>query len=160
MKRIFDVTLELDTDIPLDPDFDRGVTAPDLGEDVLHQRLNGLFEGTLRGTRATAVREVTPDPQLETPRMLVLSTSHITAETNTMFAFCTDDVPQFFPKAPWGAPDDNLGWIIPLVEGEPFPHTCPGDLLGIHLLAIQHGCTWIMLDRDGPVVASLPTYDW
>lgn len=101
-----------------------------------------------------------PAPGLETPRMLVLSTSHITLETNTMFAFSTDDVPQFFPKAPWGAPDDNLGWIIPLVEGEPFPHTCPGDLLSIHLLAIQHGCTWIMLDRDGPVVASLPTYDW
>jgi len=101
-----------------------------------------------------------PAPGLETPRMLVLSTAHITQHTNDLFQMMTDDVPLFFTKDTRGDPGDNAGWIIPIVGDEPFPHTCPADLLAIRELAESAGCTWIMLDRDGPVVDGLPSYEW
>jgi hypothetical protein len=99
-------------------------------------------------------------PAIETPRMLVLSTAHISESTNDMFDFNTDDVPQFFPKHPWGSPSEGLGWLIPIVGNEPFPHTCPEDLRAIRALAEANGCTWIMLDRDADVVDGLPIYEW
>ena len=57
MKRTFLVTLELDNDAPLYPDFDRGVVIADMGAESLYDRLNDLFDGTFRGAHVSAVRE-------------------------------------------------------------------------------------------------------
>jgi hypothetical protein len=88
----------------------------------------------------------------EVASMLVLSTAHITESTNSDFACMTDDIPLFFEKG-------EYGWFIPIVKGQAWPHTCPAELLEIRKLAEAKQCSWIMLDRDGPVV-DLPTFDW
>ena len=92
--------------------------------------------------------------------MLVLSTSHITAETDESFRLCTDDVPAiFYPKL---SPHDDepLGWIIPIETEIEWSHIVNDDLVAIRKLAEREGCTWIMLDRDANVIEELPIYDW
>lgn len=118
----------------------------------------GICEAELA---ATAI-----EPQLETPRMLMLSTGHLTLDTAQRInadqrRVCQEprdeDLPLLFRKG-----DD--GWFIPIIgdvaetlEDRP---GCPADLIAIRKLAEANGCTWIMLDRDGPVVDALPSYDW
>jgi len=95
---------------------------------------------------------------LEIHRMLTLSTAHIQESTANLFDLNTDDLPIFYEK---GTDDgDTYGWFIPIVAGEPFPHTCPTDLLAIRALAESQGCDWIMLDRDGDTTEALPTWEW
>ncbi len=99
--------------------------------------------------------------KLELPRMLVLSTAHITKATDHAFRLSSKDLPQFFPKM--GSRHDSgdiLGWIVPIVGDEPFPETCPEDLLTIRRLADSVGATWIMLDRDADTVDGLETWEW
>lgn len=103
-------------------------------------------------------REITEDHTLETPRMLVLSTSHITKETDSNFENNTDDVPTFYPKTYWDG--EKVGYIIPLVRDYPWSHMISADLVAIRKVAEAAGCTWIMLDRDGEQIEGLPTYDW
>ena len=95
---------------------------------------------------------------LETPRMLVLSTSHVTRATSSNFDMQCDDVPTFYPKT---YPDgEQVGWIIPIDPTMPWSHMVSADLVAIRALAELNGCTWIMLDRDGDVIDELPSFDW
>ncbi|PZR92285.1 MAG: hypothetical protein DI537_13955 [Stutzerimonas stutzeri] len=97
---------------------------------------------------------------LETPKMLVLSTAHITAWTARNFDLLTDDVPDiFFPKlSPHD--DEELGWIIPIGPDIEWSHMVSEDLVAIRKVAEREGCSWIMLDRDGDTIEELPSYDW
>ena len=97
-----------------------------------------------------------PTVGLETPRMLVLSTAHVTKETALRFqGNWRNELPPFYAKG-------EYGWIIPLQSdgnGEERWQYC-SDLLMIRRLAEANGCTWVMLDRDADVVDALPSYDW
>lgn len=112
---------------------------------------------------ATRLRELEASKGLETPRMLVLSTAHITEETSE----CLDNsaisseqrVPLHFAKG-------EYGFLIPIIPFEPgdvedrerweaYP-----DLAAIRAVAEAAGCSWIMLDRDADTVDGLSTYDW
>lgn len=95
---------------------------------------------------------------LETPKMLVLSTGHVTKETNDRFTNGEAGV-TFYPKA---YPDGELvGFILPLVKGYPWDReNVPAELHAIRAMAEEAGCTWIMFDRDGEIVEALPSYDW
>ena len=98
---------------------------------------------------------------LETPKMLVLSTSHIRPETDNNFELFTDDVPgTFYPKVCGGRDGESYGWFIPCGPGIQWSHMVSDDLVAIRKLAEREGCTWIMLDRDGDTTEELPVYDW
>lgn len=162
MKRTFTVTLELDDERPLDPDFDRGVALLDLGEDALYQRLNGLFEGAFREARVSRVEEANPDR--ETPRMLVLSTAHITEITamrlnRKVKGLLTGDERALLPVV---YEKGEYGYIMPLIgeDDDRQRWLAFTDLSAIRKLAEAAGCTWIMLDQDADTVDGLPVYDW
>lgn len=38
--------------------------------------------------------------------------------------------------------------------------TCPNELLDVLDYAREEGCTWLLLDSDGPIINELPTYEW
>lgn len=95
-----------------------------------------------------------PREDLETPRMLVLSTAHVTAETVRLFRYHPSSLPLHFRKGV------NYGWFIPLYElDEDDLNSWRPDLLAIRSLAEANDCTWIMLDRDAEIVPDLPTYE-
>lgn len=37
---------------------------------------------------------------------------------------------------------------------------CPNELLAVLDYAREEGCTWLLLDFDGPIINELPTYEW
>jgi hypothetical protein len=109
--------------------------------------------------RDLMVAETRVPSGVEAPRMLVLSTSHVTEATaqaldavNT-YVGRPDTIPLFYPKG-------EVGWIFPLVEDHPWTDACPEDLKVLRTLAEHIGASWIMLDRDAETVAGLPVYDW
>lgn len=108
-----------------------------------------------------ALKESAVPKDLEIHKMLTLSTGHVRKSTAQLFELNTDDVPIFFEKKPWGERDgDGYGWFIPIIKDEPFPHTCPDELVKVREFAEAQGCTWIMFDRDADTIDDLPTWDW
>jgi len=101
---------------------------------------------------------------LETPRMLVLSTGHVTRGTaRDLEDYCNPGtLGEHRPRTvPIAFAKGEYGWIIAILPDreEDFARWTD-DLLAIRKLAIEAGCTWIMLDRDADTVEGLPTYDW
>jgi hypothetical protein len=96
-------------------------------------------------------------PELETPRMLVLSTAHITYKTSQALANGLGCIPA-------GVARREYGWIIPIykqwAEHEEGDDPVPADLIAIRDFAVANGCTWICLDQDGDILDALPSYDW
>lgn len=107
----------------------------------------------------TVIPPIEPREALETPRMLVLSTAHITHRTSLIL-----DGKRPGPK-PLLYPKGEYGWFIPIIDplgydsGEDVRWSLP-DLLAIRQFAQAAGCGWIMLDCDGDTLEGLPTYEW
>lgn len=81
---------------------------------------------------------------------IVLSTAHVTLDTAVEMD--EDGIPRF-NRLPGG-------YFGPaLVKSERWPHL-QEDLALVMDAALRHGATWIRLDRDGPVLGGLPTYEW
>lgn len=91
--------------------------------------------------------------QLERQTLLCASTAHVTAADAKRLAQVADTLPLAVWARPEGflistqtAPDAGDGFSPALVEALSF--------------ARQLGFDWLMLDRDGPLIGSLPTFDW
>ena len=101
---------------------------------------------------------------MEIVKMLVLSTAHISAETNETLLGATDilagggnpqtNLPSFYAKG-------DYGWVVYsrtyISDSDPIG---PADLAEVMAFARGQGCDWIMLDQDGDTIADLPTFDW
>ncbi len=160
MKRTFTLTLELGRHGE-----DQGPFIRDANGHALYERINGIFDGTFEGARISGVRE---DIGLETPRMLVLSTAHITRDTNERFT------PRWalgrtYDAPPAARPADLLREGRVRLDPADHPRRgrdpggiddCPDDLRAVLTFAHDVGCTWVMLDQDGDGVEGLPTYNW
>lgn len=87
-------------------------------------------------------------------KMMTLSTAHISEET----AYLLDDE---LTVTKWGLiayEKSAYGWFINLGFDELF--NVPLDLLHCINYALENGCSWLCLDRDGDEADDLPTYDW
>jgi hypothetical protein len=87
--------------------------------------------------------------------MPVLSTAHITRETNELLLAQGDSVP-WMSCAVY-----DVGYFIsvPLDDSH---HLCPPpqDLIAIWNWAREHGYQWIRLDAAGDQIDALPSHDW
>ena len=97
--------------------------------------------------------------ELETERAFVLSTAHITEDANKYL----------LGNGWWRGRKPTLifdsykyGWRIYVGELDG-PICSAGPHVSLHAcmeLARKNGCMWLKLDRDGPIVDSLPKYEW
>jgi hypothetical protein len=94
-------------------------------------------------------REQDPRP-LEIAKMLILSTAHVTLETSQRLPDGIEGLIAY--------EKGEYGWLI--YVNAPHVVPLPADLQGVRDLARNHGCEWVMLDRDGDVIDALPSYDW
>lgn len=107
-------------------------------------------------------RPVHADSPLDFRKTLVLSTGHITKETNAWLAACLAK-PEEHPECQlafvdlWG----GYGYIFYVdrdgVEGEA---SVPPDLRACLALARANGAARLELDCDVAPTSQLPTYDW
>ncbi|BCM87786.1 hypothetical protein [Methylobacterium indicum] len=97
-------------------------------------------------------------PVLETPKMLVLRTSHVERRTSLRL----DKV--LSSKGPICFNKGEYGWFIPIIPWNEMDQAeranWTPDLMAIRRLAENNGCTWIMLDRDADTIDVLTTYEW
>lgn len=92
--------------------------------------------------------------KLETRKFLILSTAHITKQTNEYLT--KTHVSRWpFPGGPYGQ-DGWFFYAAPDNENE----TIPADLFKVMEFARANGCFNVLLDCDGDTVEGLPTYDW
>ena len=86
---------------------------------------------------------------LEFGKYIVLSTSHIPEDTAD--------------RLTWdGSTSDEYGWWLYVPEENNDENDGP-DYMALNPLfdlARKHGCFYIRLDSDGPVVAGLEVYSW
>jgi len=102
---------------------------------------------------ATATPLVHIDPNLaEQSRVLVIATSHVTAETAARF----DDTPQWGPAClTW-----QHGWMVYAdTDGEDWSDDAP-ELLHLLRSAKASGFDWVRFDCDADTLAGFPTWEW
>lgn len=89
----------------------------------------------------------------EIESIIVLSTAHITQETAEAFEL------EHLPFTVWKC---EYGFVVSArnFETDQFKPSIPEDLAAVQVLARDNGCRYIMLDRDGPTVEELSTFDW
>ena len=88
--------------------------------------------------------------------MVCLSTAHITKSTRDLLQDYVEDNCHRI-KAPITYEKGVYGYFVVISEIDPgWPH----DLVQILTWAKNQGCTWLMLDCDGPEMPELPVYDW
>lgn len=100
---------------------------------------------------------------LEIAQMLVLSTCHIAEATADLLPILDGPVRAAAPTW-WPAFTRHEGWLFHVIP-EPIWFEdkygdAPKDLRDVIAYAKAHGCTWLMFDRDGPIVEGLYQYDW
>ena len=97
---------------------------------------------------------------MQIERMITISTAHISEETEQLLienaennhfgiSVYSKDVYGFWIYVP-----NKLNNVIDNNE------KLPDDLWNCIMLAINNGCTWLCLDRDGEIVDGLETFDW
>jgi hypothetical protein len=102
----------------------------------------------LKGSLASQERaNAEPD---EIHKMLCLSTAHVNPKTANLLDYGVHASVIAYQKS------DN-GYFMPVVGDF---SSYPVDLFNVLAYARVRGCSWIMLDSDGPVVDGLPTWEW
>ncbi len=97
-------------------------------------------------------------PVLETHKMLVLSTSHVSKETS-------DSMATMQHESNWVAPCWKPafyraeGWMFQVPYDQDMSNV-PVELARIFEFAMANWCHWVMLDGDGPIQDELQTFDW
>lgn len=94
---------------------------------------------------------------LETLKVVTISTGHVTSATATML----DSTPCAHWPCAGGAYAD-YGWFVYAHDencGEG-PQHIPDDLFAVMTWARQNGFSHILLDRDADQVDGLPFHDW
>jgi hypothetical protein len=98
------------------------------------------------------------EKKLEISKMLTISTAHITPETYDGIVCAYFDGDDEYITYPFYL-KDGYGWFICTDENyanESNPE-CIKDCMKF---AREHGCDWLCLDSDGPIVDGLPVYEW
>lgn len=101
--------------------------------------------------------------KFEIAQMLVLSTGHLRKETADSLPETHKDVPDTVEQAHWWPSFiRNEGWMfyVPLDPEDQRYIDAPEELKNIAAFAKAIGCTWVMLDQDGPIVDVLPHWEW
>lgn len=121
----------------------------------------GLAKAAAVLTRSLASQGRTKAQPDEIHKMLVLSTAHITEAMAGYLEQGTgpDDLVAFEKS--------DHGWFV-VVSDADFPvdnedddwNIAVHEFNGLLTYARARGCTWIMLDQDGPVVDGLKTWEW
>jgi hypothetical protein len=101
---------------------------------------------------------------LEITTLITMSTSHITADDNTRLLAGEEP-----PVGSWySLGTDGNGHLVHCSPDTP-THLDNGVCLeegwspavtALQVFAEGHGCEYIRLDPDGPVIPGLPVYDW
>lgn len=95
-------------------------------------------------------------PADEIHKMITLSPAHVSRETAAKIEarWRNEKLPVIYDK-------ETSGWFFATNGHDQNDEVgYPDDLRAILTYARARGCTWIMLDTDGPVVAGLPTWEW
>ena len=90
---------------------------------------------------------------LEVCTILVLSTAHMSLHT----------AQDWMPQCPWSCFEKgDYGWFMYVCDDVGITEATgvPQEIRSALPVAKRSACTWIMWDRDGPVVEELPEYDW
>ncbi len=116
--------------------------------------MNRITSGLMALRRALR-RQRTAEPAVR--KMLDLATCHLPSSEFGDEMNSWDGVIAF--------PNREYGWILwvpddPEEESADYDGEVPAEVLRIQLYARQHGCDYVMFDRDGPVDGNLPTWDW
>lgn len=98
---------------------------------------------------------------MDITRCLTISTAHVSKETISLLekeCKSQDILPVIaYKKGDYGfwvyCPDDMMEYFG---GGE----NVPNDLWECMLVAYEHDCRWLCLDRDGEVVEKLLVYEW
>jgi hypothetical protein len=91
---------------------------------------------------------------MEITKALCLSTAHISELTN-------DKLHRQYLRLPltkWHHPE--YGWFISTHNAMEQEANIPRDLFLLLCRAIMEDCTFLRLDRDGPIVEGIETYEW
>lgn len=86
---------------------------------------------------------------MEIAKMLVLSTSHLTADT------CNRYLPDMRSRCYLRG---DFGYFL-YANDEPHEDD-PADLITVLAFAAGAGVEWVLFDRDAPETRGLPVYDW
>ena len=102
--------------------------------------------------------EKKPQTDIEFEKNLIASTAHITYKDSIKLdTMANRDTPKYIVEK------HKYGWSI-LIEKNTLPIlTTNKHSLGLSklvLLASTEECTWLKLDRDGPIYKGYPTYIW
>ena len=132
-----------------------------------HQWNTGMQEvPTPDRFRERVEKAIEEEAGLEIHKLMVLSTSHISAEVNERLGdgdFTQKELDAFLDEDVWYVPVWNMdgGYLIGL-DHEPKDSfgNDPECIKNIVLYARKHGCLFVRLDRDGPQMKDLPTYEW
>lgn len=97
---------------------------------------------------------------MELSKMVTMSTSHITEETNRYLS--NKDNERYFGFVIYEK--ENYGYFMYLPtdreEDEEYLKELPEDLAGIFTFARNNNIDVVCLDCDGEVLEELPTYEW
>jgi hypothetical protein len=95
-------------------------------------------------------------PSAEVAAMITISSQHITKDASEWLEVSGNSLVRF-DKA-------DYGWFIPLghlIHGEgDLPEGTPKSLIDAIEWAAGKGAEWLCIDRDGPTVDALTTFDW
>lgn len=92
---------------------------------------------------------------LEIQKMITLSTAHITEQTAKLL----DKEPEENNMAISVYKKSEYGWFLP-IESISYDTVPFQDLKKVIEFAKDHGCSWLCLDCDGPMLEYLDTYKW
>lgn len=119
-----------------------------------------------------AISTMAQKPEIQS--LMTLSTAHVSIPTIALLQEATQFVNALLNNAgiavyaktqACGTPDapsnECYGWFVYLPRVIPAVNKSdiPADLLGVRQYAQNHGCQILCLDSDGPIVATLKTYD-
>ena len=101
------------------------------------------------------------DNIFEVAKMLTLSTGHISKDTAGMIAHECESKPDRSAAFPVCYEKGPYGFVIYISpDYDPKNTDIPSDLAKCINIAALLGCTWLCLDRDGPISEQLPVYEW
>lgn len=108
------------------------------------------------------------EPDREEPEictMLTISTAHITEKTANALHGITHRHPSYIGEAmvwPVVYEKGDYGYFLYMPEDlYDLVNDMPDDLYQCCRYACEHGCQWLVLDRDGPIMKNdLPVHEW
>lgn len=118
-----------------------------LRTDISVKRVSISYEGYHQFLN---VMEDAPE-EADIAKIMTISTAHI--KSDTILRSHNSNVIMFSKGM--------YGWFVYVPEYNIREYgTYPNELLDVLDYAREEGCTWLLLDLDGPIINELPTYEW